>query len=245
MLSGRATLVQSVSSTIPSYSMQTMLLPVSVCDRLDRLSRDFLWGDTLEKKKIHLVKWDKVCKSKECGGLGIKKARKQNLALLSKLGWKVSNQDESLWANIFSDKYLRNHTISSWPRSRSASYVWKSIVDTKQVLEQGVKWIIGNGKNVSIWHDWWCGDEPLALSHPGDHTNNNHKVENLIVNGNWCLEDIAQYVDDATLESMRTITLPMYTQSFDLPSWVGTENGAFSISAAFNVINKGDTDLKG
>lgn len=58
MLSGKATLVQSVSSTIPSYSMQTMLLPASVCDRLDRLNRDFLWGDTPEKKKIHLVKWD-------------------------------------------------------------------------------------------------------------------------------------------------------------------------------------------
>lgn len=72
ILSGKAaTLVQSVSSTIPSYYMQTMLLPASVCER--RINRNFLWGDTPEKKKIHLVNRDKVCKSKDCGGLGIKK----------------------------------------------------------------------------------------------------------------------------------------------------------------------------
>lgn len=34
---GRATMVQSVSSTIPSYMMQTMELPMGVCDKLDRI----------------------------------------------------------------------------------------------------------------------------------------------------------------------------------------------------------------
>lgn len=73
-----------------------------------------------------------------------KKARDQNLALLSKIGWKVSNQDESLWAHILRDKYLSNHTISSWPRNRPASHVWRIIVDTRHVLEKEVKWIIGD-----------------------------------------------------------------------------------------------------
>lgn len=44
MIAGKATLVQSVSSTIPSYTMQTMKLPENICKHLDRLNRDFLWG---------------------------------------------------------------------------------------------------------------------------------------------------------------------------------------------------------
>lgn len=43
-LAGRVTLAKSVISAIPSYCMQTMLLPKGVCDVLDKLQRGFLWG---------------------------------------------------------------------------------------------------------------------------------------------------------------------------------------------------------
>ncbi|GMP27069.1 hypothetical protein CsSME_00003231 [Camellia sinensis var. sinensis] len=68
---GRATVIQSVASAIPAYAMQTMLLPAKVCNEIDSMNRNFLWGDTLEKKKIHLVNWNIVCKMKKTGGLGI------------------------------------------------------------------------------------------------------------------------------------------------------------------------------
>lgn len=42
-MAGRVTLVQSSSSTMPSYTMQTMALPSSVCDRIDKINRNFLW----------------------------------------------------------------------------------------------------------------------------------------------------------------------------------------------------------
>lgn len=65
MLAGRATLIQASSATIPSYIMQTVDLPSSVCDKIDRINRNFLWGDSPIKKKIHLVNWNSVCKSKK------------------------------------------------------------------------------------------------------------------------------------------------------------------------------------
>lgn len=40
-----------------------------MCDKNDKLNRDFLWGDTENKKKVHLVKWDNVCKLKAPGGV--------------------------------------------------------------------------------------------------------------------------------------------------------------------------------
>lgn len=38
---GRATLIQAVTSSIPVYVMQTSKLPVSVCEDLDNLNRNF------------------------------------------------------------------------------------------------------------------------------------------------------------------------------------------------------------
>ena len=38
----------------------------------------------MEKKKLNLVEWSKIIKSKEEGGLGIQVARAKNIALLAK-----------------------------------------------------------------------------------------------------------------------------------------------------------------
>jgi hypothetical protein len=68
---GRVILVQSVTSTIPAYYMQNVALPIRVCSNLDKLNRDFLWSSTDERKKMHMVSWDKVCRPRDLGGLGL------------------------------------------------------------------------------------------------------------------------------------------------------------------------------
>jgi hypothetical protein len=52
---GRETLIQSTTFALPMYTMQTALLPQKVCDELDGMNRNFLWGSTDEKGKVHLV----------------------------------------------------------------------------------------------------------------------------------------------------------------------------------------------
>ncbi|CAL9019238.1 unnamed protein product [Prunus brigantina] len=41
---GRATLIHAVTSAIPVFAMQTAKLPMSICDELDNLNRNFFWG---------------------------------------------------------------------------------------------------------------------------------------------------------------------------------------------------------
>lgn len=139
---------------------------------------------------------------------------------------------------------VRNHIPSSWPKNKPASFIWRSILDTKEVLEKGIKWVIGDGKTVSIWHDWWCGDKPLAISHPGEHTRSTQKVDSLIVDGNWILDEITQYVDEDVLEAIMDINFPTYTQNMDHPIWVGSTNGNFSVDADYDIVNKDSLELK-
>ncbi|CAL9001792.1 unnamed protein product [Prunus brigantina] len=61
-MAGRLTLLQSVTSAIPIYSMQTAMLPASVCSKLDQLNKNFLWGHAFDKAKVHLVNWETMCK---------------------------------------------------------------------------------------------------------------------------------------------------------------------------------------
>ena len=65
--------------------MQGVALPSHICDKLDEVNRDFLWGSTSEKRKLHLIGWSKIVRPKEDGGLEIHAAKAKNLALLAKL----------------------------------------------------------------------------------------------------------------------------------------------------------------
>nr|KYP48048.1 LINE-1 reverse transcriptase isogeny [Cajanus cajan] len=83
---GRLTLCKSVLSTIPSYTMQSVYLPRSTCDEIDRICRDFLWGGSRNNRRFHAIGWNKVCMAKEPGGLGLRSIRNVNTSFMIKNG---------------------------------------------------------------------------------------------------------------------------------------------------------------
>ena len=50
---GRAVLVKSVMSAIPNYVMQATALPTHLCDKLDKINRDFLWGSDRKSTRLN------------------------------------------------------------------------------------------------------------------------------------------------------------------------------------------------
>lgn len=101
-LAGRTVLANSVLNAIPYYTMQTMYIPKGVCEAIKRKIRKFIWG-----KIPHLVRWDVITKPKDIGGLSIRNLKDMNLAFLSKLGWRIINDDRSLWTRAITDKYMK------------------------------------------------------------------------------------------------------------------------------------------
>ena len=63
---GRLSSIRSTLSNMLIYLMSLFRLPKGVKKRLERLQRDFLWGD----RKVHLSNWKTMCQSKEKRGLG-------------------------------------------------------------------------------------------------------------------------------------------------------------------------------
>ncbi|KAF7836148.1 ribonuclease H [Senna tora] len=112
-LAGRATLTQSVLSTIPYYFMQHSSVPKGVLKEIERLNRSFLWGSTTEKRKQHQVSWSKVCMPRQLGGLGIRSLEAMNKAFHYKLLWQLLCNQNSLWVKVVANKYKERAMVHS------------------------------------------------------------------------------------------------------------------------------------
>ena len=62
-----------------------VLFQLKVCEAVEKSNRDFLWGSTQEKRKLHMVKWSTVTLPKNLEGLGIMEMRPRNEKILAKL----------------------------------------------------------------------------------------------------------------------------------------------------------------
>ena len=89
-------MARSTFAVFPSYIMQTVKLPKVIRTKIDRIYRQFIWGSAKHKKRIHLITWDKVCKPKQEGGLGFRKAKEINLACMTKLAWEMVNNPKKV-----------------------------------------------------------------------------------------------------------------------------------------------------
>ena len=72
---------------------------------MKKLQRDFLWSGINGDSKFHLVKWAKVCKPMQVGGLGIRRLRSFNFALLGKWFWRYVLETNALWRWVIVVKY--------------------------------------------------------------------------------------------------------------------------------------------
>jgi len=73
-----------------------------------------------------LVAWDKVCKPKKFGGLGLRKTGVVNTAFLAKLSWKFLTQPDNLWV-----KQMRPNTKALFFQTGQKQYhswVWKCLL---------------------------------------------------------------------------------------------------------------------
>lgn len=75
------------------------------------MNRDFLWSNDVNQRKTHLVGWKQVVQPKQDGGLGIREARLNNEAMLSKIIWKILKQERSIWLDLIQAKYLKGESL--------------------------------------------------------------------------------------------------------------------------------------
>lgn len=76
--------------------------------------------------------WEKLCDVKEAGGLVFKGMRNFNLAMLSKLAWRLINNNNPLVSQLMKEKYYLKTDFMNTSLGSNPSYIWR------RMIKQGV-----------------------------------------------------------------------------------------------------------
>ena len=147
---GRITLIRSTLSSFPIYYLSLFRMSQKVCNRLERIQRQFMWGGG-----NLLVKWATICTEKKKRGLGLRNFSWLNRALLCKWSWRFANERNALWRKVASSKF--GETARVWHscdiRGGFGVGLWKEIRKEWPIFLQNAALSLGDGRRISFWKD--------------------------------------------------------------------------------------------
>ena len=139
---GKVVLMKSNLASSPLHVMNCFKLTKNINEDLDKINRKFLWALNIgfkEAKGFPLVAWDEVCRPKSEGGLGIRRNEDVNKATITKLGWRILTDKDSLWARIMRDKYVKVNNFFNIPKKEGDSVVWKEVINHRKYIGASLK----------------------------------------------------------------------------------------------------------
>ncbi|KAK3211112.1 hypothetical protein Dsin_015818 [Dipteronia sinensis] len=230
---GKDVLIKAVIQSIPTYAMSMFRLPKSLISEIHRLCARFWWGGSMEKRKMHWCKWRKLCTRKEEGGLGFKNLETFNRALLAKQGWRILKNLESLVARVLKGCYFSRGGFLDAAKKDSNSFVWKSIIWGKGILDAGMRWRVGNGSSIIIYNDRWIQRPSTFKIISSPKLGSNAKVERLISpSGGWDLQKINCNFDKEDVQEI--LSIPFGSgKTEDTMLWHYDERGLYTVKSGY------------
>lgn len=244
---GKIQLVVASLQSIHVYQMSVFKMPSKVIATLEGIMKRFLWSGSEDRRRFHLVSWEKVCKPKWAGGLSVRRLGFFNEALLAKLGWRLTTDADAVWGRILARKYMGdNHFLLEEGHCLIGSSIWKAIRSSRSILHEGMRWKLGDGESIKFWEDRWCGQSILEeLPNIGDLRREcvarfgpmvKDYMEGLGRDRRWrSLEDLQGFEDG--IQRVREILRTQYIPKRPGPDtlvWPASAAGSYSVKEGYN-----------
>lgn len=143
---GRVQLVQPIIHGMIAYSFHVYSWPISLIKTVESWIRNFIWSGDIYSRKLVTVALSRVCSLIQEGGLGVRSLRAINNATMLKLCWEVQTSNgqcaKFLRARFFRSKGPAMHYIKS--------SIWPSLKPYLHFVQEGCKWILGDGQSINF-----------------------------------------------------------------------------------------------
>ncbi|KAL9308099.1 putative RNA-directed DNA polymerase [Arabidopsis thaliana] len=126
---GRLNLIQSILWSICNFWLGAFRLPRQCIREIDKICSAYLWSGLELSSKKAKISWEKVCKPKIEGGLGLRSLTKANDVCCLKLVWRIISNSKSLWVQWVTTYLLRRkHFWTLKQNTNAGSWIWRKIL---------------------------------------------------------------------------------------------------------------------
>jgi len=240
-------LLKAVVQAIPTYSMSVFLLPISLCRDLGGMMQRFWWGHMANESRVHWMSCEKMGRSKAMGGLSFRDLIMFNKALLAKQGWHILKDPQSLVSQVLKAKYFPHNSFLAADMENRPSFVWRSLLSSRDLLNDGMVWRIGDGNIVKIWQDKWL---PTPITYSVQSPPRVIPADSLISaiidqeTHTWNIELINSLFMPEEAKVIASMPL-CYSLPPDKLVWQGTNDGVFSVKSAYHMGMDSNSRSKG
>ena len=184
---------------------------------------------------MHWLSWKRVSIPKKEGGLDFRDIENFNLALLAKQVWRIGQTPSSLLARVLRCRYHQDTTILNARVGNKPSFIWRSLMEGKELLKSGLRVQIGNGEETLIWRDVWLPTHPPRAPRGINNIENDyHTVNSLFLPGTrqWNVELVKRIMVPEDVDLVRHIVVSQYGGQ-DLLGWNYTEDGMYTVKSGY------------
>ncbi|VFQ89687.1 unnamed protein product [Cuscuta campestris] len=232
---GKEILLKTVAQAMPQFAMSVFLLPIGVCQKIERIMNQFWWQNSGNaSSNIHWLSWRRLTTPKKFGGLGFKDIHAFNIAMLGKQGWRLLTNPDSLAAKIFRARYFPKTSFLEAKIGPNPSFVWRSMLEAQSLIKDAGRKRIGNGSETLVWSHAWLWDESSpSISTPRPEFCPDFPVSFLIDHSTntWNLDMLQHWFSEE--DRARILQVPISPTLTDQWYWALDPSGDYSVKSAY------------
>ena len=219
---------------MPVYSMNVFKLTKEICEEINGILAKFWWGSGNEQKGMHWFSWDRLSLPKREGGLGFKELERFNVALLGKQTWRLLERPHCLMARMLKGRYFPDTNIMHATQGQKASFIWKSILQGRDLVKKGLRYCVGNGTQVNAWFDHWLPVHPPRPPQKTNEAPTTVMVSELLnsTHSDWDLAKLDAWIVQEDVEIVKNIKVCASADE-DLVGWHYTKSGIYTVRSAY------------
>ena len=138
---------------------------------------------------------------------------------------------------MFKAKYFPNGDLFSANVSNGASFVWKSVMASRELIRRGTRWRVGNGEKILVASAPWIPKEDTFFADDGPDFIEPHLRVCDLFEGNGRVWNIALLMELFSSRDIRAIiSIPIsITNKEDSFLWHFDKRGVYTVKSAYFV----------
>lgn len=159
--------------------------------------------------------------------------RNFNIALLGKQAWRLITCPNKLVSRVFKARYYPNGSFLSAKLGSNPSYIWRSVLESKNLVTQGIACRVGSGQEIEILNTPWLPTSSDPYVHTLSESLQNEKVSSLMRSDERCWDEDLIWDVFEVRDAEIILSIPLHQDEKDSWYWSHEKMGHYSVKSAY------------